>query len=179
MIKAVPSSCTALSLSAPAPQNSRATVRCPDRDDMIKAVSFFASSKEQLGHLQLPGLTTFSTLCYRPALPCLCRCQLHREVGQPSVARVNRHDQGCVIIALPCLCRRRLQRAVRPPPGARLDDLTKGCVIILHCLVLVGASSTEESGNPELPGSTDMITAVSSMQRFVFVGASSAEQSRR
>ena len=54
MIKAMSPSCTALSLSAPAPQSSRATIRCLGRDDMIKAVSSMhclvfvgASSTEQ------------------------------------------------------------------------------------------------------------------------------------
>ena len=49
----------------PAPQSSRATARCLDRGDMTKAVSSLhclvfvgASSKEQSGHRQVPGLTT-------------------------------------------------------------------------------------------------------------------------
>ena len=65
MIKVVSSSCTALSFSAPAPQSSRATFRCPHRDDMTRAVSSLyclvlvgASSTEQSGHQKAPGLTT-------------------------------------------------------------------------------------------------------------------------
>ena len=38
MIKAVSSSCPALSLSARAPQSSRATARCSDENYMVKAV---------------------------------------------------------------------------------------------------------------------------------------------
>ena len=108
MIKAVSSSCTALSLSAPAPQSSRATARCPDRDDMIKAACHLhclvlacANSKEQSGHCQVHALTTGSRLCHHPVLPCLCRCQLRRALGPPPGAGL-RHDQGCVII-LHCL----------------------------------------------------------------------------
>ena len=113
-----------MSFSAPAPQSSRATFRCPDRDDMFKAVPSLhclafvsASSTEQLGHLQAPGS--------------------------------RRHAQGCVIIALPCLCRRQLQRAVGPPPGARIDDMIKAASS-LHCLVFVGASSKEQSGHSQV-----------------------------
>ena len=64
MVKAVSSCCTALALSAPAPQISWATFKCPHRDDMTKAVSSLyclvldgVSSREQSGHLQVPGLT--------------------------------------------------------------------------------------------------------------------------
>ena len=57
--------CTALSLSAPALQSSRACVRCLDQDDMIKTVSSLhclvfvgAASTELSGHRKVPGLTT-------------------------------------------------------------------------------------------------------------------------
>ena len=65
MIKAASASCTALSLSAPAPQSSRVTFRCLHRDDMFKAVSSShclvfvgASSKELSGYRQMSGLKT-------------------------------------------------------------------------------------------------------------------------
>ena len=83
-------------LVAPAPQSSRATSRCPHRDDMIMAgchlhclVLVGVSSTEQSDHLQ--------------------------------VSAPRRHDQGCMLFALPCPCRRRLHRAVRPPSGARIE----------------------------------------------------------
>ena len=137
-----------MSFSSPAPQSSRAAFKCPDRDDMIKAVSSLhclvlvgASSPEQSGHSQVPGS--------------------------------RRHDRGCVIIALPCLCLRQLQRAVGPPPGACIDDMIKA-VSSLHCLVFVGASSKEQSGHLQVPGSrrTDQ-GCVIILHCLVFVGASS------
>ena len=56
--------CTALSLSAPASQSSRATFRCSDQNYMIKAVCLLA-------------------------LSCPYRRQPHRAVGSPSGARVE------------------------------------------------------------------------------------------
>ena len=65
MIKAVSSSCTALSFSVQLHRAVGPPSRCLDRGDMTKSVSSLhclvfvgASSKERSGHRQVPGLTT-------------------------------------------------------------------------------------------------------------------------
>ena len=85
-----------LVLSEPAPQSTRATARCPHRDDMIKAVC-------QVHCLALVGVSSTE------------------QSGHLRVLESRQHDQGCVIIALPCLCWRQLHRAVGPPSGARIE----------------------------------------------------------
>ena len=134
MIKAVSSSCTALSLSAPAPQSSRATARCPRRDDMIKAVSSLhclvfvgASSTEQSGHLQVPASRRHDQGSVASALPCLVGASSTELSGNLQVPASRRHDQGRVPSALP---------------------------------VLVGARSTEQLGHSRRPHRGDMIKAV-------------------
>ena len=119
--------CTALFLSAPAPQSIWATLGCPDRDDMITAVwcphclvLVGASSTEQSGHLQVP-------------------------TSRP-------HDQGCVPSALPCPCRRHAPQSSWANFRCHADDMITA-LCYLHCLVLVGVSFTEPSGHLQVPAS--------------------------
>ena len=165
----------------PASQSSRATIRCPHPDDMIKAVCYLhrivlvgASSTEQSGDLQVPGSRRHGQGCVIIALPCLCRRQLQRAVGPSPGARIDDmtklHDQGCVPFALSCPYRRQLHRC----PDR--DDMVKA-VTLLHCLVFVGASSTEQSGHHQVPGSRRHDQGcVMPLHCHVSVGASSAEQ---
>ena len=155
-----------MSLSAPAPQNSRATKeqsghlqvpgsrRHDQGCDFLHCLAFVgASFKEQSGNRQVPGSRRTDQGCVI-ILHCLDfdGASSTEQLGHLQAPGSRRHDQGCVIIALPCLCRRQLQRAVGPPPGAWIDNMIKA-VSSLHCLVFVGASSTEQSGNLQFPGS--------------------------
>ena len=75
--------CTALSLSAAAPQSSRVTPRCPHPDDMIKAVCHQG--------------------CVPSALPCPCRRQLHRALGSPRVPAACLLTGVCKLVDVACL----------------------------------------------------------------------------
>ena len=112
-----------------------------------------ASSTEQSGHLQVPASRRHDQGCVI-ILHCLVfvGASSTEQSGHLQVPASRRHDQGCVIIALPCLCRRQLQRAAGPPSGAWIDDMIKA-VSSLHCLVFLGASSTEQPGHLQVPGS--------------------------
>ena len=176
-----------MSLSAPAPQSSWVTPRCLHRDDMIKAVSSLhclvfvgASSTELLGYPQDPASSDTIDDMIKAVSP--LHCLLFVGVSptdqscRPQMPGTRRHDQGCVIVTLPCLCRRQLHRAGGPPPCARIDDMARA-MASLYCLVLVGASSTEQSGHRQVPGSRRHDQGCVIIALPCFVGASSTELS--
>ena len=131
--------CTALSLSAPARQSSRATSGCPTSRLCAPAVPYRCrcSSSEQVGHPWAPA----SRLC-APALTFQCRRQLIRAVG-PLWLPASR----LCAPALPCRCRRQLMRAVGPPRGCPRQGR-----VHLDCLLCL-ASSSEQSGHLWVPAS--------------------------
>ena len=104
------------------------------------------SSTKESGHLQVSASRRHDQGCV--FLHCLAfvGASSTEQSGHHQVPASRRHDQGCVIVTLPCVCRCQLHRAAGPPPCARIDDMIKPASP-LHCLVFVGASSTEQSGH--------------------------------
>ena len=112
-----------------------------------------ASSTEQSGHFQVPASRRHDQGCVLSALPCPRRRSFHRTVGPPPGARIETTcSRLCDNPALPCPCRCQLRKADGPPPGRRTNDMIKA-VWRLHCLVLDGASSTDQSGQLQVPAS--------------------------